>query len=304
MAAIRGVPQPFPYQGSKRKLASFILPCIPDDTFRLIEPFAGSAAVTVAAAYLKKARKYWINDAHEPVASLWKDILENPEALLGGYRKLWERQLGNEREFYNRVRDTFNVEHSAVSFLYLLARCVKAAIRYNRDGEFNNSPDNRRKGMHPQKMSENILFISELLHRTTRVTSEDYRRVLRQVTVKDVVYMDPPYQGVCQDRDQRYCATVLFDDLVESLRQLNEKSIAYIVSYDGRTGDKVHGERLPDSLNLEYFEIAAGKSTQSTLLGRSHDTYEALYLSRALIERLDGVPEILQEKEDACLFAM
>lgn len=304
MAAIRGVPQAFPYQGSKRKLASFILPCIPDDTFRLIEPFAGSAAVTVAAACSRKARKYWINDAHEPIAALWTEILDNPETLLRGYRRLWKAQHGNEREFYNRVRDRFNTEHSPVCFLYLLARCVKAAIRYNRSGQFNNSPDNRRKGMRPEKMSQSILFISELLGNTTRVTSKDYRTVLKQATARDVVYMDPPYQGVCQDRDQRYCATVLFDDFVQTLERLNEKSVAYIVSYDGRTGDKVHGEKLPDRLNLEYFEIAAGKSTQSTLLGRSHDTYEALYLSRVLIERLGGVPDILAEQENAYLFAM
>ena len=33
--------------------------------------------------------------------------------------------------------------------LYLLARCVKAAVRYNASGEFNQSPDNRRRGMPP-----------------------------------------------------------------------------------------------------------------------------------------------------------
>jgi DNA adenine methylase len=304
MKVTTGIPQPFPYQGSKRKLAIYILPCIPDNTYRFIEPFAGSASITIAVAYNRKARRFWINDVHKPVAALWKDILGNPEAILDGYKKLWKAQLGNEKTFYNQVRIKFNTDHSTDCFLYLLARCVKAAIRYNRQGQFNNSPDNRRKGMQPEKMSANILFISEMLGGKTRITNKDYKFVLKQATSKDVVYMDPPYQGVCQDRDQRYCSTVLFNDFVQSLDYLNEKSVPYIVSYDGRTGDKVHGEILPKFLNLEHFEIPAGKSTQSTLLGKSLETYESLYLSEALMKKLGGIPDELKAEEPPYLFAL
>src|SRR5207253_11286383 len=48
-------------------------------------------------------------------------------------------------------------------FLYLLARCVKASVRYNADGEFNQSPDNRRMGALPETMREQILGASFLL---------------------------------------------------------------------------------------------------------------------------------------------
>ena len=304
MTAIRGIPQAFPYQGSKRKIASFILPCIPDGTRRLIEPFAGSAAITIAVAYQEKATKFWINDAHKAIAALWKDILSDPQTLVRRYEELWKAQIGNEKEFYNQIRDKFNADHSTDCFLYLLARCVKAAIRYNRQGQFNNSPDNRRKGMQPSKMADNILFISELLSDKTRVSNRDYKAVLKQATTQDVVYMDPPYQGVCQERDQRYCATVLFDEFVESLEELNERNVPYIVSYDGRTGDKVHGKKLPESLNLEHFEIPAGKSTQATLLGRSHKTYEALYVSEGVIEKTGNIPVVPNNEESSYLFAM
>ena len=44
------VPHPIPYQGSKRGIARLILKYFPDDVDTLIEPFAGSAAVSLAVA--------------------------------------------------------------------------------------------------------------------------------------------------------------------------------------------------------------------------------------------------------------
>jgi len=58
-------------------------------------------------------------------------------------------------------------------------------------------------------------------------------------------------------------------------------------SYDGRTGQKVHGRPLPRDLRLCHIELAAGRSSQETLLGRAEITYESLYLSPALTERLE-----------------
>lgn len=48
------VPHPIPYQGSKRNLAKQILSFFPNDTRVLFEPFAGSAAISIAAAFKKK----------------------------------------------------------------------------------------------------------------------------------------------------------------------------------------------------------------------------------------------------------
>jgi hypothetical protein len=44
------VPQPFQYQGSKRALAPLILQYLPVNTTRLVEPFCGSAALSIATA--------------------------------------------------------------------------------------------------------------------------------------------------------------------------------------------------------------------------------------------------------------
>ena len=273
------VPQPIPYQGSKRQLAPRILPHFPKDASRIVEPFAGSAAITIAAASRGLAAKFWINDAHTPLMDLWREIIENPDAISLAYAKLWNAQLGNEREFFDIVRSRFNQSHRPVDFLYLLARCVKAAIRYNSNGEFNNTPDNRRKGARPAEMRQRLEHASSLLQGRTKITAWDYKKVLDKCTENDLVYMDPPYQGVCGNRDQRYLPKIEYNEFCVELEKLNERNIHYVISYDGRTGNKEYGQPMPDSLKLTRIELRAGRSTQATLLGRSDVTYESLYLS-------------------------
>ena len=72
-----------------------------------------------------------------------------------------------------------------------------------------------------------------------------------------------------------------------SLFELNNNNVPYILSYDGRTGNKTYGSPLPENLNLTKIEINAGRSSQATLLNRSEITYEAVFLSPALVSKID-----------------
>jgi DNA adenine methylase len=298
------LPHPFPYQGSKRNIARNILAFFPDEISRLIEPFAGSAAVSIAAASFGKAGKFVLNDINVPLMELWEMIVFEPEELASRYKRIWKEQAGREREYYDKVRESFNHDPRPDYLLYLLARCVKASIRYNAFGAFNQSPDNRRKGMRPDKMAENIFLVSKLFKGKVKFSSQDYKKVLAAAAESDLVYMDPPYQGVCGNRDPRYLNNLSFHEYVKELEHLNEQGISYIVSYDGRTGDKRHGLSLPKKLNLSHLEISAGRSSQATLLGRKDETVESLYLSPALRDRLGCVDprSVLIQPEQYPLF--
>jgi DNA adenine methylase len=278
------IPHPIPYQGSKRNLAGHILGYFPSKVETLYEPFAGSAAITLAVAAAKKAKHFQLNDLNKPLIDLWRAIVNSPEKLSKEYRSLWTEQLQDTKAFYNKIRDEFNLTGKSDCFLYLLARCVKASVRYNANGEFNQSPDNRRKGAAPSTMRDQIFGASYLLKGKITFSSKNYRDAVLSATSNDLIYMDPPYQGVCGNRDTRYLTSVQFCEFVEVLEHLNAKAIKYIVSYDGRTGEKVHGRLLPENLNLTHIEIHAGRSSQATLLGRSDATYESLYLSPSLVK--------------------
>jgi DNA adenine methylase len=116
--------------------------------------------------------------------------------------------------------------------------------------------------------------------------------------------MDPPYQGVCGERDSRYFSGIAFDDFVAQLAVLNLKSVRYLVSYDGRLGDRTYGRRLPAKLHLTLVEIEAGRSTQATLLGRDEMTVESLYLSPVLAEELEVQPTMHRHRQDEQMLLM
>ena len=280
------VPHPFPYQGSKRGIAKFILPYFPAGLDRLVEPCCGSAAVSIAAAAQGLARRFWLNDLNAPLMALWREIVARPEELVADYARLWHDQQSDMKEFFFGVRREFNESRQPGHLLYLLARIVKGSVRYNADGAFNQSPDNRRSGMRPSVMRRQLLGVHRLLAGRTSLSANDFRRVALESTPQDLVYIDPPYQGTSRARDKRYCDGVDYDEFVDTLRTMNGRSISYVVSYDGRTGDKTHGRLLPPALNLHHLYVPAGRSTQATLLGQACETVESLYLSPALVGRL------------------
>ena len=270
------------YQGSKRILAKHILQFLPKGIGRLVEPFAGTAAISVATSASQITRKFWLNDLNKPLIELLELAIERPNEIADFYLELWNEQHTDSVAHYFEVRSRFNETNDPRLFLYLLARCVKGSVRYNSDGWFNQSPDKRRKGTQPETMRKNIAGVSSLLKGKCTFTSLDYREVLEQIQYGDFIYMDPPYQGVCGNSDSRYLSGINFDDFVLALEQLNRKGAAFAVSYDGKLGDKAFGRVLPKRLNLERIEIEVGRSSQSTLLGKEETTIESLYLSPSL----------------------
>lgn len=282
------IPHPFPYQGSKRAIAKDILQYFPSDVHCLIEPFCGAGAISIAAAAHGLARRFVLNDLNEPLMHLWLKILERPNQLADEYEQLWLSQHPDRKSYFFRIRDEFNSSHQPHHLLYLLARIVKGSVRYSSDGHFNQSADNRRFGMKPAMMRNNIADVSRLLAEKTAISSVDFREVANKARARDLVYMDPPYQGTSFTRDHRYLNGVTYNVFVDALLEMNKRHISYIVSYDGVTGKKIHGKPLPSSLSLRHLHIYAGRSSQATLLGNDDETIESLYLSPALVDRLNS----------------
>lgn len=283
------VPHIVQYQGSKRILAPQILQYMPHKFNRLIEPFAGMAAITIAVAKFNRTQRFIINDLNNPLVEVLRSAIETPNELVAQYSALWKEQfeyhLGSVEHFY-KVRDDFNNGKKTPEYmLYLLARCVKGAVRYGSNGQFNQSPDKRRNGTSPKTLKQNVCEISGLLQGKTKFYSEDYKVILDMAEEGDVVYMDPPYQGVCSVRDNRYYSGIEFDDFVEAIDKLNQRNIDFLISYDGKCGDKSYGKDLPKELNLKKVLLNAGLSSQALLLGKKQTTFEALYISKGLLEK-------------------
>ena len=294
------VPHPIPYQGSKRRLAPAILSFIPQGQFkRIVEPFAGSAAITLAAAKANLCGEFVIADALKPLAALWTEVIERPEALSGAYRALWESQfVRHPIDRYNEIRTRFNRKQCPAMLLFLLARCVKNAVRFNPSGQFNQSADKRRTGTHPDTMGKEIAGASRLLRGRSRVLCGDFRAVLAEVQQNDIVYLDPPYQGTSEGRDRRYFQSVPRQAIINLLAELNERRVQYILSYDGHCGNKIYGEPLPAHLKAQRVLLNVGRSSQATLNGKSSETVESVYLSAGLsLQHQPNEPMLLEQFE-------
>lgn len=274
--------QPIPYQGSKRALAPRICEVFPKNIKTLYEPFAGSAAITLYAAHHGLARSFVIGDVYGELIDLWDLIINSPGNVADEYRTLWAKQFERGHAHFNEVRARYNADRDPIGLLYLIARCVKNAVRFNRKGQFTQSVDKRRSGMHPDKMARTVHFVSRLLKDRTCLFKGDFRDCITTVNEGDLVYMDPPYQGTTYGRDKRYAAQLYTKTLVDSLYWLNGRDVPYILSYDGKSGDKIYGEPLPRNINATHLLLHAGRSSQATLGGRDDETIESLYVSKVL----------------------
>lgn len=285
------------YQGSKRKLAPQILQYMPEKFDRLIEPFSGMAAISIATAMEHRASSYMINDSNKPLVNMLKEAIEHPTQLVDDYRSVWNEQFSygdNHVQHFYDVRDRFNDgAETPANLLYLIARCVKGAVRYGKNGKFNQSPDKRRHGTNPDTLEQNVHAISNLLKGKTTFYALDYHEIFEMARSGDLVYMDPPYQGVTNVRDNRYFSGVPFDEFAEAIKTLNEKRVDYLISYDGVCGGKEYGEDLPESLGCKKILLNAGLSSQALLLGKKSTTFEALYISESLIPLFYEIPKQL-----------
>lgn len=271
----------------------------------LYEPFAGSAAITIYAARHNLAKNFIIGDSFSELIELWRLMINKPEKVSSAYSKIWHDQKDDDIDYFLKRREEFNSSRDPVILLYLIARCVKNAVRFNKYGYFTQSADKRRKGTHPKKMQESIFGVSYLLKNKTEFYSGDFSKCIQGCNKNDLVYMDPPYQGTTYGRDKRYFQQLDKELLYVELENLNERGIAWILSYDGHTGDTVYGEELPTYLDAEKLLLNAGRSSQATLSGKDSITYESLYLSRSLREiNVFKTREILDtEIQKTALFA-
>ncbi len=276
------LPHPIPYQGSKRKLAPAIACHLPSDIQTFYEPFAGSAAMSIYAAHHRLAKRYIIADSLAPIIDLLRAIVEAPEETGHRYRDLWYGQKSGDSSYFNHIRERFNDNGDHVDLLYLICRCVKNSIRFNRTGRFTQSVDKRRLGMRPDKMMAAILGVSTILRGQVEFRIGDWLETTADADPGDFLYMDPPYLGTSIGRDRRYHRQLMPNELISGLKALRQRQIPFALSYDGTTGGREYGPPLPDALGLTRLLLNAGTSSQATLNGRREETVESLYLTPGL----------------------
>lgn len=166
MKKYKTTPQLVQYQGSKRKIAEDIIKYIKKGKYkRLVEPFSGTSAITIECANQGLINEFWINDINKELIALLEECISNPDNLSVGYEKLWYGQFEdttNPIDYFYTVRNMFNAGEACPPItLFILARIVKGAVRYNSSGEMNQSCDKRRTGTKPKEIRKRTHIISD-----------------------------------------------------------------------------------------------------------------------------------------------
>lgn len=170
------------WAGGKSQMLPDILPLLADGK-RLVEPFAGSAVVS-----LNTTLPAIVADSNRDLISLFQFIASRRRG-----DTYFEPKYNCEEQYY-RLRKKFNramvgsAEQSEI-FLYMNRHGFNGLCRYNRSGEFN-VPFGRYKN--PGYPYEAVTtFIERAEH--VLFSANDFEETFRLVKRGDVVFCDPPY---------------------------------------------------------------------------------------------------------------
>ncbi|WP_254916291.1 DNA adenine methylase [Achromobacter denitrificans] len=184
MATVNNTSPIFKWAGGKRWLVSKYRDLFPSTYSRLIEPFAGGAAVFFAL----KPERAWLNDVNTDLINAYQVISHSWEAVLS---LLVKYQKKHSPEFYYDVRSSRPRTDlmKAVRFIYLNRTCFNGLYRVNLKGEFNVPMGSKTSVLLPE---DNFELVGQRL-KSARFTSEDFENVINQAGVGDFVFADPPY---------------------------------------------------------------------------------------------------------------
>lgn len=258
------------WSGSKRSQAEIIRSFFPESYNTYFEPFIGGGSML----YAVNPKTAICGDICEPLVMLWKEIKENPEHLATEYKKRW-LELQEDYQTYYRVRDEFNKKQMPADLLFLSRTCVNGLIRFNANGEFNNSLHHTRPGILPEKL-EIILNDWSKRIQSTSFYAQDYELTTDSAKKGDIVYLDPPYFHT----KGRYYGAIDFERFYCYLDSLNSKGIKYILSFDGTRGDDNYVVELPKDLYVRHELIPSGNSSFKKVMDKENKkVFESLYLN-------------------------
>lgn len=196
---------PIKWAGGKTQLLEEILPRIPSNYSRYIEPFVGGGAVFFA----HQPKGAFVSDLNERLINLYFHLANNLDEVISELNFLKDKHnnltlLDEKRALFLEIRRLFNEQkqefsiEQAARFIYLNKTCFNGLFRENSKGEFN-VPFGQRNNANLFDES-NLSEISTLL-KNADVEVASFERVLDVAESGDFVYFDPPYVPLEKNSD-------------------------------------------------------------------------------------------------------
>lgn len=177
------------WAGGKFKLAPFIKQNMPKQSRkRLIEPFSGSAAVSMVLDF----DAYLLNDRNPDLIGLFRALKAEKQNFIDYAHSFFTAENNQENRFY-KLREQFNnsteINERSALFVYLNRHAFNGLCRYNGKGKFN-VPFGRYKSPYfPAAEMQNFIAKSDRVE----LMCGDFQTALNSADCDDVIYCDPPY---------------------------------------------------------------------------------------------------------------
>jgi DNA adenine methylase len=252
------------WAGGKFRVLDEILPRLPAGT-RLVEPFAGSAAVSLNAGFPSGI----VADSNRDLINLYKSIQGDAQRFISEARQLFGGAYNN-RSAFETLRSEFNESADAfrrsVIFVYLNRHGFNGLCRYNGSGRFN-VPFGRYKC--PGFPSADIEAFSE---RTAALQfmHQDFEATMAKTHPGDVIYCDPPYVPLSVTANFTSYAPDAFGfaqqkALAERARECAERGIPVIIS----NHDTPESRALYQGAEVHRFEVQRFISSKASTRGNA-----------------------------------
>ncbi|MEK4127396.1 Dam family site-specific DNA-(adenine-N6)-methyltransferase [Anoxybacillus sp. FSL W8-0382] len=220
---IRTMVKPKPilkWAGGKQQMLDVLLPQVPKQYNRYIEPFFGGGALFFALT----PKDAIIADSNPELINLYRVVADNVEELISILK-----EMKNDESFYYEVRgldpDLLSPVERAARTIYLNRTCYNGLYRVNRKGQFN-VPYGKYKN--PKICDEKNLRAASNALQDVLIVEGDYKDVLREhARPGDFIFLDPPYLPVGKYSDfKRYTKEQFYEEdhieLAQEVDRLHE----------------------------------------------------------------------------------
>jgi DNA adenine methylase len=264
---VKVIVPPIKSQGIKTKLVPWILAQLPDRKGRWIEPFMGTGVVGFNAAFASA----WMGDINPHLVKFYSALQSQeitPE-IVDDYLTREGRALAQAGDkgydHYRLVRSRFNTgKGDPLDFLFLNRAGFNGMIRFSKNGwniPFCQKP-NRFIGMLKTKIVNQVIRVQGVIEKDWRFSCGDFRGVIQNAGVDDIIYCDPPYHGRHTDYFTKWT-----DKEEEELAQLLKATKAKFILSTWHNSDYRINESIPKYwseykiLKREHFYHAGAKET-------------------------------------------